>query len=96
MAARRLVATDHGLSGAPRQYSEGRRLWAQVTHASRTFSRLCWIHVPTHFTAVKPGCQPDEDEVLRALVEKKSAINLLCAFNISLKHYLRGEAGARV
>lgn len=75
------------------QYSEGRKLWAQVTLSSRTFARICWIHVPTHHKAVPAGGKPDADDVLRALIEKKSMINLTAAFNTALKHYLRGEAG---
>ncbi|KAL8292298.1 hypothetical protein RQP46_001764 [Phenoliferia psychrophenolica] len=80
-------------SSAYERYSEGRKLWGQVTLASRTFARIAWIHVPTHHTAVAPGQKPDEEEVLRALIEKKSVINLCGAFNVALKHYLRGEGG---
>lgn len=35
---------------------------------------------------------PEENKV-RVLIEKKSAINLLEAFSVALKHYLRGEDG---
>ncbi|KAK4705918.1 hypothetical protein P7C70_g285, partial [Phenoliferia sp. Uapishka_3] len=75
------------------QYSEGRRLWSQVTLASRTFARMSWLHVPTYTKAVAAGENPADDDVVAALVEKKSVINLLGAFNVALKHYLRGEAG---
>lgn len=42
---------------------------------------------------------PSEDPVeqtrdsVRAVVEKRSMINLALAFSVSLKHYLRGEEG---
>ena len=41
-----------------------------------------------------PGEGQSEDEAkARSLIEKKSAINLLEAFAVSIKHYLRGEDG---
>ena len=35
----------------------------------------------------------DEEQAARSMIEKKSVINLLEAFAVSLKHYLRGEDG---
>ncbi|KAK4054155.1 hypothetical protein OIV83_001180 [Microbotryomycetes sp. JL201] len=40
-----------------------------------------------------PNKPPSEDEQRRALVEKKSVINLVTAFSIATQHYCRGEAG---
>ena len=34
-----------------------------------------------------------EEQAARSMIEKKSVINLLEAFAVSLKHYLRGEDG---
>ncbi|KAL8278109.1 hypothetical protein RQP46_009433 [Phenoliferia psychrophenolica] len=59
----------------------------------RTSSALCWHHVPTHTKVVAEGEEPEDDDIVRALIEKRSMINLVCAFSVSLKHYLRGEAG---
>jgi ion channel-forming bestrophin family protein len=41
------------------------------------------------------GATPEQTEELkaRALVEKKTVINLLEAFAVAVKHYLRGEDG---
>jgi ion channel-forming bestrophin family protein len=39
------------------------------------------------------GPQPLDQRKARALIEKKTVINLLEAFAISVKHYLRGEEG---
>ena len=41
------------------------------------------------------GSTPEENETLKArsLIEKKSVINLLEAFAVAVKHYLRGEDG---
>lgn len=41
-----------------------------------------------------PTAGQSEDEAkARSLIEKKSAINLLEAFAVAVKHYLRGEDG---
>jgi hypothetical protein len=41
-----------------------------------------------------PGEGQSEDEAkARTLIEKKTAINLLEAFAVAIKHYLRGEDG---
>jgi predicted membrane chloride channel (bestrophin family) len=72
------------------RYNEGRRLWSQIMLASRTYARTVWFHVPD----TKPGDPTDLDENrARVLIEKKTAINLLEAFAIAVKHYLRGEDG---
>ncbi|KNZ76544.1 UPF0187 protein [Termitomyces sp. J132] len=67
------------------RYNEGRRLWSQVILASRTFARTVWFHIPETVTAAQMTA--------RSMIERKSVINLLEAFAISLKHYLRGEDG---
>ncbi|KIY72571.1 UPF0187-domain-containing protein [Cylindrobasidium torrendii FP15055 ss-10] len=72
------------------RYNEGRRLWSQIILASRTFSRTTWFHVP--------DAPPAGDETLnharaRSLIEKKSVVNLLEAYAVAVKHYLRGEDG---
>ena len=83
------------------RYNEGRRLWSQVILASRTFSRTVWFHVPESATTspiAPPTVPPDsvqveEERAARALIEKKTAINLIEAFAVAVKHYLRGEDG---
>lgn len=83
------------------RYNEGRRLWSQVVLASRTFSRTVWFHVPDSTTTsplAPPTVPPDsvrldEECAARALIEKKTAINLVEAFAVAVKHYLRGEDG---
>jgi ion channel-forming bestrophin family protein len=40
------------------------------------------------------GSDMSEDEVkARVLIEKKTVLNLVDAFCVSIKHYLRGEEG---
>ncbi|KAF5309038.1 hypothetical protein D9619_013551 [Psilocybe cf. subviscida] len=72
------------------RYNEGRRLWSQMILACRTFSRTVWFHVPNSPPAEG---QSEEEAKARSLIEKKSAINLVEAFSVSVKHYLRGEDG---
>ncbi|KAF5391117.1 hypothetical protein D9757_003062 [Collybiopsis confluens] len=68
------------------RYTEGRRLWSQIVLASRTFARTVWFHIPD-----PPATATETAEQLKAkaMIEKKTAINLVEAFS----HYLRGEDG---
>ncbi|PPQ90166.1 hypothetical protein CVT25_012477 [Psilocybe cyanescens] len=70
------------------RYNEGRRLWSQVILASRTMARTIWFHVPN---APPAEGMSEQEAAARSLIEKKSAINLLEAFAVAIKHYLRGE-----
>ncbi|KAJ7769189.1 UPF0187-domain-containing protein [Mycena maculata] len=74
------------------RYNEGRRLWSQIILASRTFARTVWFHVPAQD---RPPTEKWDLETMRArsVVEKKTMINLLEAFGVAVKHYLRGEDG---
>jgi putative membrane protein len=36
---------------------------------------------------------PDNEKKARVLVEKKTVLNLIDAFGVAVKHYLRGEDG---
>ncbi|KAF9456292.1 Bestrophin, RFP-TM, chloride channel-domain-containing protein [Collybia nuda] len=72
------------------RYNEGRRLWSQVILASRTFARTTWFHVPDQEATETVTA---EEMAARSMIEKKSVINLLEAFAVSIKHYLRGEDG---
>lgn len=88
------------------RYNEGRKLWAQIIKASRSMSRIIWFHVPSESLRSDqiaivigwsdnpplPGERFDQTKA-RTLIEKKTAINLLEAFAVSVKHYLRGEDG---
>ncbi|KAF9261132.1 UPF0187-domain-containing protein [Marasmius fiardii PR-910] len=72
------------------RYNEGRRLWSQIILATRTFARTVWFHVPEP-TETQTGSV--EQLKARALLEKKTVVNLLEAFSVAVKHYLRGEDG---
>ncbi|KAJ7474700.1 Bestrophin, RFP-TM, chloride channel-domain-containing protein [Mycena latifolia] len=72
------------------RYNEGRRLWSQIILASRTFARTAWFHVPD---LPASGGMDAETMKSRGMIEKKTVINLLEAYGVAVKHYLRGEDG---
>ncbi|KAH7890240.1 Bestrophin, RFP-TM, chloride channel-domain-containing protein [Phlebopus sp. FC_14] len=75
------------------RYNEGRRLWSQIVLGSRTFARTIWFHVPDNtMPSALEGISVDESRA-RTLIEKKTIINLLEAYAVAVKHYLRGEDG---
>ncbi|QRV93339.1 bestrophin protein [Ceratobasidium sp. AG-Ba] len=73
------------------RYNEGRRLWSTIILASRTFSRTVWFHVPDTPITAKP--EDAAEARARNIIEKRTAINLVEAFSVAVKHYLRGEEG---
>ncbi|KAI0701676.1 UPF0187-domain-containing protein [Earliella scabrosa] len=75
------------------RYNEGRRLWSQIVLGSRTLARTIWFHVPDMMPAAKDDRSTDEQRKARVLIEKKTVINLIEAFGVAVKHYLRGEEG---
>ncbi|KAI8986879.1 Bestrophin, RFP-TM, chloride channel-domain-containing protein [Trametes punicea] len=75
------------------RYNEGRRLWSQIILGSRTLSRTIWFHVPEVMPAAKDDPSTLEQRKARVLIEKKTVINLIEAFAVAVKHYLRGEEG---
>lgn len=61
------------------RYNDGRKVWTTLQTQIRNLSRFVWICVLT--------------DNQKQLQNKKSAINLLEAFAIATKHYLREEEG---
>ncbi|QRW02772.1 bestrophin protein [Ceratobasidium sp. AG-Ba] len=74
------------------RYWEGRKLWTTISLSSRNLANIIWIHVPTDRSAKAKSPLP-KDAKLRAIIEKKSMINVVQAFSAAVKHYLRGESG---
>lgn len=68
-------------STAYERYAEGRRYWQMLTLASQNLGRVFWIHA-----ADVPSMDPRE-----VTLRKISAMNLVVAFAVSLKHALRFE-----
>ncbi|WOO83045.1 UPF0187 protein [Vanrija pseudolonga] len=90
------LTLSYRTSSAYEKYSEGRRQWANITHASRTWARTVWFHSqgPDSCVPVPPE-DPDErakDEA-KAVLEKKTSVRMALGFAVAMKHYLRGEEG---
>ncbi|KAI8055925.1 Bestrophin, RFP-TM, chloride channel-domain-containing protein [Syncephalis plumigaleata] len=62
------------------RFWEGRRLWGSTVCAIRNLTRFVWVGV--------------REDTARDAIEKRSAVNLLIAFAVSTKHYLRAEYGS--
>jgi putative membrane protein len=78
------LALSFRSSTAYERYTEGRKYWAQLLLTSRSLSRIIWIH--THERHEQSAELGKSD-----LLAKLTALNLLNAFAISLKHRLRFE-----
>ncbi|KAG1730966.1 UPF0187-domain-containing protein [Suillus paluster] len=80
------------------RYNDGRKYWAQIVFNCRVFARTVWFHIPDNAISVPTRDCPisaetiEEDET-KTLIEKKTVVNLLEAYAVSVKHYLRGEDG---
>ncbi|KAH9822562.1 Bestrophin, RFP-TM, chloride channel-domain-containing protein [Melampsora americana] len=80
-------------SSAYERYNDGRKQWSSIILGGRSLARLIWLHVPDAPRQYDPNNLPTEEERLRSIIEKKTIINLIEGFAVSLKHYLRGEHG---
>lgn len=63
------------------RYNEGRKYWALLTLHSRQLAHIIWIH------AKEREGEDEKDDLL----EKMSALNLIMAFALAVKHKLRHE-----
>lgn len=77
-------------SSAYERYQDGRKMWANIGIVSRNLAQMIWIHVPSD-RSDKAGLK--EQSVVEATIEKKTMINLIQAFAVSVKHFLRDEQG---
>ncbi|KAF5363089.1 hypothetical protein D9758_012627 [Tetrapyrgos nigripes] len=78
-------------SSAYEKYQDGRKMWSNVAIQCRNAAVLIWLHVPNERPAQNGG---QAMSILEGIIEKKSMINLVQAFAVSVKHYCRGESGA--
>lgn len=69
-------------------------MWAQIILASRNWARTVWFHCPDSMFCDPPSDpQAKAQDEARAVIEKKTIVQLALAFAVSVKHYLRGEEG---
>jgi predicted membrane chloride channel (bestrophin family) len=75
-------------STAYERYAEGRRYWAQLILASQNLGRVFWVHA----TERKDIPEDQREEYKKKeVLEKLTAMNLIVAFSVALKHRLRFE-----
>ncbi|KAJ8123277.1 hypothetical protein O1611_g9634 [Lasiodiplodia mahajangana] len=67
-------------SSAYERYAEGRRCWGQLILASQSLGRVFWVH-----TIERPDTAKED------LLGKLTALNLVIAYAVALKHKLRFE-----
>ncbi|KAL9581585.1 MAG: hypothetical protein Q9212_003817 [Teloschistes hypoglaucus] len=75
-------------SSAYERYVEGRKYWAQLSQTSRDLARHIWIHVDERH-------ETDPQLGKADLLGKVTALNLIVAFAVALKHRLRFEPYAQ-
>lgn len=75
-------------SSAYERYVDGRKYWAQLSQASRDLARHIWIHVEERH-------EQDTELGKQDLLGKVTALNLIVAFAVALKHRLRFEPYAQ-
>ncbi|KAI4093137.1 MAG: hypothetical protein L6R37_007439 [Teloschistes peruensis] len=75
-------------SSAYERYVEGRKYWAQLSQTSRDLARHVWIHVDERH-------ETDPQLGKADLLGKATALNLIVAFAVALKHRLRFEPYAQ-
>ncbi|KWU45830.1 UPF0187-domain-containing protein [Rhodotorula sp. JG-1b] len=86
-------------SSALERWNAGRQAWTTVSSASRSFAAIVWLHVAdstldaTQQAGVQAGSDEAEIESVKALMEKRTILNLICAWSVATKHYVRGESG---
>ncbi|KAH6611728.1 Bestrophin, RFP-TM, chloride channel-domain-containing protein [Chaetomium sp. MPI-SDFR-AT-0129] len=75
-------------STAYERYAEGRRYWAQLILASQNLGRVFWVH-----TVERTNVPEDqvEEQKRKDVLERLTAMNLVVAFSVALKHRLRFE-----
>ena len=68
-------------STAYERYAEGRRYWAMLITSSQTLGRVFWIH----------ATDIEDQDPKELMLKKLSAMNMVVAFSVALKHSLRFE-----
>ncbi|KAJ9602562.1 hypothetical protein H2200_013105 [Cladophialophora chaetospira] len=66
------------------RYSDGRKYWAQLMVTGRSLARIIWIHT-------KERTAEGEAQTKADVLAKLTALNLINAYAVSLKHRLRFE-----
>ncbi|KAJ7468696.1 Bestrophin, RFP-TM, chloride channel-domain-containing protein [Mycena latifolia] len=92
------VISYRAMSGYDR-YWMGRAAWSDIIKNSRTMGRLIWYHAPPRLSpktaeeTVSGKVIRSEQELNKAMAEKRMALDLVLGFAVALKHHIRGELG---
>jgi ion channel-forming bestrophin family protein len=92
------VISYRAMSGYDR-YWMGRAAWSDVIKNARTMGRLIWYHVPPRLTpktaeeTISGKVIRSQQELSKAMSEKRMALDLVLGFAVALKHHIRGELG---
>ncbi|KAH8828357.1 Bestrophin, RFP-TM, chloride channel-domain-containing protein [Flagelloscypha sp. PMI_526] len=92
------VISYRAISGYER-YWMGRSVWTEIIKNARSTSRLIHIHVPARLTPkteeeIRTGeVRRSTGELVKAMGEKRLALDLIAGFCYALKHHIRGELG---
>ncbi|KAF7313151.1 hypothetical protein MKEN_01001300 [Mycena kentingensis (nom. inval.)] len=78
-------------SSSYERYQEGRKLWTTIVIASRNIAQIIWIHIPFERSLAGEGGR--KLSLVESTIEKKTMLNLVQAFSVSVKHTLRDEPG---
>ncbi|KAH6908713.1 Bestrophin, RFP-TM, chloride channel-domain-containing protein [Coprinopsis sp. MPI-PUGE-AT-0042] len=77
-------------SSAYERYQDGRKMWTNINTACRNLGQMFWLHVSVDRNPVGGVAPPTP---LACTIEKKTMMNILQAFPVAVKHFLRGEQG---
>ncbi|KAF8189307.1 Bestrophin, RFP-TM, chloride channel-domain-containing protein [Pholiota molesta] len=72
-------------SSAYERYQDGRKMWTNILTASRNLAQQIWIHVSVE--------RKTNTTALQNVIEKKTMVNLILAYAVAVKHFLRDEPG---
>ncbi|EPS34363.1 hypothetical protein PDE_09327 [Penicillium oxalicum 114-2] len=75
------LALSFRSSTAYERWADGRKYWAQLIQTSRNLARTIWVNV----------AEREDEEGKVDILRKVSAMNLILAFAVALKHKLRFE-----
>jgi len=78
-------------TSAYERFQDGRKMWSNIMVASRNIAMMLWIHVPASREDNK--VIKEKQPLLASVIEKRTIINLVQAFSVSVKHFLRAEPG---
>ncbi|TVY59713.1 UPF0187 protein [Lachnellula suecica] len=79
------LALSFRSSTAYERYSDGRKTWSTLSVQCRNLARNIWVHIDERHDPLNPQVAKDD------LLAKVTALNLILAFTVSLKHKLRFE-----